>query len=129
MPQWLCSSCRSGFCKISSALLHGRQPVVGRVDSSQVVVIDVAINHGLHLFHRHFRRVHFVELLFLQRREKALHPRVVVAPASPAHALYRAVFFEGFAEHRACVLASTVAVQDHAVRSRLLAGVFEGFAA
>ena len=120
-----CSSCRNGFGKISPALFHGRKSSVGRVDPSQVVVLDVSVNHALYLIRRHFCRIHLVQLLLLQCSEKALHSRVVVTSARAAYALYRSVFFQAFAEHRACVLASPVAVQDHAARSRLFTCVLK----
>ena len=120
-----CSSCRNGFGKILSSLFHGRKSSVGRVDPSQVVVMDVSVNHALYLIRCHFRRIHFVQLLLFQCSEKALHSRVVVTSARAAHALYRSVFFQAFAEHRACVLASPVAVQDHAARSRLFTCVLK----
>ena len=120
-----CSSCRNGLGKILSSLFHGRKSSVGRVDPSQVVVLDVSVNHALYLIRRHFCRVHLVQLLLLQCSEKALHSRVVVTSARAAHALYRSVFFQAFAEHRACVLASPVAVQDHAARSRLFTCVLK----
>ena len=120
-----CSSCRNGFGKKLSALFHGRKSSVGRVDPSQVIVMDVSVNHALYLIRRHFCRIHLVQLFLLQCSEKALHSRVVVTSARAAHALYRSVFFQAFAEHRACVLASPVAVQDHAARSRLFTCVLK----
>ena len=63
-----CSSCRNGFCKILSALFHGRKSSVGRVDPSQVVVMDVSVNHALYLIRRHFCRIHLVQLLLVAKK-------------------------------------------------------------
>lgn len=63
-----CSSCRNGFGKILSALFHGRKSSVGRVDPSQVVVMDVSVNHALYLIRRHFCRIHLVQLLLVAKK-------------------------------------------------------------
>ena len=115
-----CSSCRNGLGIISPALFHRRKSPVGRVDPSQVVVMDVSVDHALYLIRCHFRRIHLVQLLLFQCSEKTLHSRVVVTSACATHALGRSVFFQAFAEYTACVLASPVTVQDHAARSVFL---------
>lgn len=63
-----CSSCRNGFGKKLSALFHGRKSSVGRVDPSQVVVMDVSVNHALYLIRRHFCRIHLVQLLLVAKK-------------------------------------------------------------
>lgn len=63
-----CSSCRNGFGKILSALFHGRKSSVGRVDPSQVIVMDVSVNHALYLIRRHFCRIHLVQLLLVAKK-------------------------------------------------------------
>ena len=73
-------------------VLRRRQPKrVARVDSDAVVVGEnVAKNDRFDLFTRQLVRRDLIDLLFLERGEKALHPCVVEAMSGSAEALYHA---------------------------------------
>ena len=86
------SLCRLVRSIIPPSLLHRSQSSVGRVNPSQIVVINIPVNHTPHLCHGHLRRVHPVEFFFLQCRKKTLHSRIVVTSARSAHALDCSVF-------------------------------------
>lgn len=86
------SLCRLVRSIIPPSLLHRSQSSVCRVNPSQIVVINIPVNHAPHLCHGHLRRVHPVEFFFLKCRKKTLHSRIVVTSARSAHALDCSVF-------------------------------------
>ena len=86
------SLCRLVRSIIPPSLLHRSQSSVGRVNPSQIVVINIPVNHTPHLCHGHLRCVHPVEFFFLKCRKKTLHSRIVVTSARSAHALDCSVF-------------------------------------
>ena len=89
---------------------HGRQPKrVARVDPDAVVVDkNIAENDRFDLFSRQLVRRNLIDLLFLERGEKALHPCVVEAMSGSAEALYHAVARQLRAKSRAGVLTPAV---------------------
>lgn len=73
-------------------VLHRRQSQrVARIDPNAVVVDkNIAENDRFDLFSRQLVRRNLIDLLFLERGEKALHPCVVEAMSDAAEALYHA---------------------------------------
>ena len=73
-------------------VLHRRQSQrVARIDPNAVVVDkNIAENDRFDLFSRQLVRRDLVDLLFLERGKKALHPCVVEAMSGAAEALYHA---------------------------------------
>ena len=64
---------------------------VARIDPNAVVVDkNIAENDRFDLFSRQLVRRNLIDLLFLERGEKALHPCVVEAMSGAAEALYHA---------------------------------------
>lgn len=86
--------CRSGCLLRLRPLpvLHRRQPQrVARIDPDAVVVDkNIAKNNRLYLFSRQLVRRNLIDLLFLERGKKALHPCVVEAMSGAAETLYHA---------------------------------------
>ena len=72
-------------------VLHRRQPKrVACIDPDAVVVDkNIAKNDRFDLFSRQLVRRDLIDLLFLERGEKALHPCAVEAMSGSAEALYR----------------------------------------
>ena len=92
-----------------------------------MVVVDknVAEYQRFHLVHRHAVGRNPVEKLFLERGEKALHPRVVVAVCDAAETLRDAAVLQLLSESSAGVLAATVGVQDRVADREASGGSLE----
>ncbi|MCF2619264.1 transposase [Oscillibacter valericigenes] len=82
---------------------------VARIDPNAVVVDkNIAKNDRFDLFSRQFVRRDLIDLLFLERGEKALHPCVVEAMSGSAEALYHAAARQLRAKSRAGVLTPAI---------------------
>lgn len=79
------------------------------------VVIDknIAEYDGLDLRHGKLSSVNPIELFFLEGGKETLHPGVVIAFASAAHALDGAISGERSAESSAGELAPPIGVENH----------------
>mgnify|MGYP007096553245 CR=1 FL=1 len=88
--------------------------------------MDIPEHHALNSFARQPGRVNPVQLFLLQRREKALHARVVIAPPDAAHALNELMAFECQTVLPACELAAPVGVEYCALHNRAAAGILQG---
>ena len=82
---------------------------VARIDPNAVVVDkNIAKNDRFDLFSRQLVRRNLIDLLFLERGEKALHPCVVEAMSGSAEALYHAAARQLRAKSRAGVLTPAI---------------------
>ena len=96
-------------------VLHRRQPKRVACIDPDAVVIDknIAKNDRFDLFSRQLVRRDLIDLLFLERGEKALHPCVVEAMSGSAEALYHAAARQLRAKSCAGVLTPAIAAMPN----------------
>ena len=93
--------------------LRGPAAGIGGVDPNPVVVDEHVPEHQrLDLFHAQAIGGYLVDQFLLQRREEALHPRVIIAVGDAAQALRQSLPGKLRPERFAGVLAPAITVQD-----------------
>ena len=61
--------------------------IICTVNSSSIVIMDIAVNNRFDFNHGHTFGINFIELLFFQRCEKTFHPGIIIAAAGATHTL------------------------------------------
>ena len=67
--------------------------IICTVNSSSIVIMDIAVNNRFDFNHGHTFGINFIELLFLKKKKKTFHPGIIIAAAGATHTLDGICFF------------------------------------